>query len=88
MSDMAETQKAVRQSVSIPTGTAKRVRALAKSRKTSANRVLADLIEAGLQSKKAEKERFFLLVKRLTVSRDSAERQRLKEELARMTFGD
>ncbi len=85
---MAETQKAVRQSVSIPTGTAKRVRALAKSRKTSANRVLADLIEAGLQSKKAEKERFFLLVKRLTVSRDSAERQRLKEELARMTFGD
>ncbi len=88
MSDMAETQKAVRRSVSIPTGTAKRVRALAKSRKTSANRVLADLIEAGLQSKKAEKERFFLLVKRLTVSRDSAERQRLKEELARMTFGD
>lgn len=64
------------------------MRALAKSRKTSANRVLADLIEAGLQSKKAEKERFFLLVKRLTVSRDSAERQRLKEELARMTFGD
>ena len=67
---------------------AKRVRALAKTRKTSANRVLVDLIEAGLQSKDAEKERFFLLVNRLTESSSSVERQRLKEELARMTFGD
>ncbi len=85
---MADTERSVRQSVSIPSGMAKRVRALAKTRKTSANRVLVDLIEAGLQSKDAEKERFFLLVKRLTESSSSVERQRLKEELARMTFGD
>ena len=64
------------------------MRALAKSRKTSANRVLVDLIEAGLQSKESEKERFFSLVNRLTESHDAAERQRLKEDLARMTFGD
>ena len=85
---MAGAERSVRQSVSIPTGIAKRVHTLAKSRKTSANRVLVDLIEAGLQSKEAEKERFLSLVKRLTKSRDAAERQRLKEELARMTFGD
>jgi hypothetical protein len=85
---MAETQKAVRQSVSIPTGIARRVRALAKSRKTSANRVLVDLIEVGLQSREAEKDRFFSLVNQLTESRDATERQRLKEELARMTFGE
>jgi hypothetical protein len=85
---MAEAERAIRQSVSIPTRIARRVRALAKSRKTSASRVLVDLIEAGLQSKEAEKERFFSLVNRLTESRDAAERQRLKEELARMTFGD
>ena len=85
---MAGAERSVRQSVSIPTGIARRVRTLAKSRKTSANRVLVDLIEAGLQSKEAEKERFLSLVKRLTQSRDAAERQRLKEELARMTFGD
>src|SRR5260370_9459800 len=72
----------------IPNGIAKGVAALAQARKTSANRVLVDLIEAGLQSKEAEKERFLLLVKRLTESPDSAERERLKEELARMTFGD
>jgi hypothetical protein len=87
-SDMAGAERSVRQSVSIPTGIAKRVRTLAKSRKTSANRVLVDLIEAGLQSKEAEKERFFSLVNRLTEARDAAERQRLRAELARMTFGD
>jgi hypothetical protein len=85
---MAQAEGSVRQSVSIPTGIARRVRALAKSRRTSANRVLVDLIEAGLQAKEAEKERFFSLVNRLTECRDAAERQRLKEELARMTFGD
>ena len=85
---MAEAQRTVRQSVSIPVGVARRVRALAKTRKTSANRVLVDLIEAGLQSKEAEKERFFALASRLAETRDSAERRRLKEELARMTFGD
>ena len=85
---MAETPRTIRQSVSIPAAVAKRVRALAKTRKISANRVLVDLIEAGLQSKEAEKERFFLLATRLTETSNAAERQRLKEELARMTFGD
>jgi hypothetical protein len=84
---MAEAQRTVRQSVSIPVGVARRVRALARARKTSANRVLVDLIEAGLQSKEAEKERFFALASRLAETPESAERQRLKEELARMTFG-
>ena len=84
---MAETDRTIRQSVSIPAGIAKRVRTLAKTRKTSANRVLVDLIETGLQSKEAERERFFLLVSRLTESSDLSERERLKEELARMTFG-
>jgi hypothetical protein len=84
---MAEAEGTVRQSVSIPAGIARRVRTLPRTRKTSANRVLVDLIEAGLQSKEAEKERFFLLVRRLAESSDAAERERLKEELARMTFG-
>ncbi len=88
MKAMAKSQKSVRQSISLPTGIAKHVRAVAKTRKTSANRVLADLIEAGLQSKEAEKERFFALANRLTGSADPAERRRLKEELARMTFGE
>ena len=88
MMAMAQEEKSVRQSVSIPTRLAKRVRALAKRRKTSANRVLVDLIEAGLESKEAEKERFFALANQLTESSDPEEHQRLKKELARITFGE
>lgn len=85
---MADTEKSVRQSVSMPVRTAKRVRALAKTGKTSANRVLVDLIETGLESKEAEKRRFFALANRLTGSTDPRERQKLKKELARITFGE
>jgi len=85
---MANTEKAVRQSVSIPARIAKRVKALAKTEKTSASRVLVDLIETGLASKEAEKERFFSLTTRLTESSDPAEQERLKSELARMTFDE
>jgi hypothetical protein len=85
---MARLEKAVRQSVSLPPRIAKRVLAIAKNRKVSANRVLVDLIEAGIQAKEAEKQQFFALAQRLTESDDAAERQRIKEELARMTFGD
>jgi hypothetical protein len=88
MQGMAETEKAVRQSVSLPGRIAKRVRALAKKQKASANRVLVDLIEAGLESREAEKERFFALANRLSETTDSQERKRLKRELAQMTFGE
>ena len=88
MMTMTREEKSVRQSVSIPTRIAKRIHALAKTRKTSANRILVDLIEAGLESKEAEKVRFFALADQLTDSCNPKERQRLKEELARMTFGE
>lgn len=88
MNRMAKEKKIRRQSVSLPARLARNVDALARSRKTSANRVLVDLIESGLQSKEAEKERFFALANLLTETSDPAERQRIKKELARMTFGE
>ncbi len=72
----------------MPRRVAERVRALAKRQRTSANRVLVELIEAGLDAKEAEKRRFFELADRLTESDDAGERRRLKDELARMTFGE
>ncbi len=54
----------------------------------SASRVLVDLIESGLESKTQEKKRFFALANRLTKARHSGERESLKKELARMTFGE
>jgi hypothetical protein len=85
---MAKVQKLIRQSVSLPPRIARDVRAIARARKTSANRVLVDLIEAGLESKEAEKKQFFELANRLTESLDSRERERIKGQLARMTFGE
>jgi predicted DNA-binding protein len=85
---MAKTKESARQSISLPTRVAKRVKAMAKRRRTSANRVLVDLIEAGLESQETEKKRFFALANRLSETRDASERKRLKEELARMTFGE
>ncbi|HEY0701756.1 MAG TPA: hypothetical protein VGD60_03220 [Candidatus Acidoferrales bacterium] len=85
---MPKSSKLVRQSISIPTHLVKHVRAIAKTRKASANRVLVDLIEAGLEAKTAEKEQFFALAARLTETNDASERQRIKKQLARMTFGD
>jgi EAL domain-containing protein (putative c-di-GMP-specific phosphodiesterase class I) len=85
---MALSEKPVRQSVSIPNQLARKVRTLAKRQRTSANRVLVELIEAGLEAKEAEKRKFFELADRLTTSDDAAENRRLKQELARMTFGE
>ena len=85
---MTTAEKPVRQSVSLPPRLARRVRSLAKSSRTSANRVLVELIESGLDAREQERRRFLDLADRLARSRDPEEQSRLKEELARMTFGD
>lgn len=85
---MAHLEKPTRQSVSLPPRVARRVKALARTKKTSANRVVVDLIEAGLEAKEKEKTLFFDLADRLARSSIPAEQKRLKEDLARMTFGD
>ena len=85
---MSVIEKAVRQSVSLPPNLARRVRSLAKKSRVSANRVLVDLIEAGLDAREQEKKRFFDLADRLARTDDPAEVERIKSELVRMTFGD
>ncbi len=84
---MPAREKPVRQSVTLPARLARRVRSLAKHRRTSASRILADLVEKGLDAGEAEKKRFLDLADRLARSKDPAEQARIKEELARLTFG-
>jgi len=85
---MTTAEKPIRQSVSLPARLARRVRTLAKNRKTSTNRVLVELIETGIESKESEKSRFFELADQLSATSDPTERERIKEILARMTFGE
>jgi len=85
---MPTLEKQVRQSVSLPEGIARRVKSLAKSSRTSANRILVELIESGLEARDQERKRFLELADSLVRTRDPEKQKRLKEELARMTFGD
>lgn len=85
---MASPAKHLIQTVTLTTGVARRVRALARARKASASRVIADLVESGLEAQNAERDRFLQIADRLARSADRAEQKRLKEELARLTFGD
>jgi hypothetical protein len=85
---MSLAEKSVRQSVSLPERVARRVKLLAATSKTSTSRVMVDLIESGLAAQEQEKKRFFALADSLSRAKDPKERKRLKEELARMTFGD
>ena len=80
-------EKSVRQSISLPARVARRVKSLAQTSNMSANRVIVDLVESGLEARERERKRFFELADRLARSRDPEEQQRLKEELARITFG-
>jgi len=85
---MPSTAKPLRQSVTLAAGVARRVRALARVKKASASRVIAELVESGLEAQDAERDRFLRLADRLTRSKDRVEQEQLKEELARFTFGD
>ena len=85
---MSTIHKPVRQSVSLPARVAQRVKSLAKTNNASANRIIVELIESGLEAREQERKRFLDLADRLVQSRDAEEQKRVKEELARMTFGE
>ncbi|MGQ0523677.1 MAG: hypothetical protein ACT4P8_08470 [Betaproteobacteria bacterium] len=86
--EMTVEDRSFRQSVSLPARVARRVKSLAQTTRTSTSRVIADLIESGLDAREQEKKRFLEFADRLARSRDPEEQKRLKEELARMTFGE
>ena len=85
---MSVAGKPVRQSISLPARVARRVKALAKTSSTSANRIIVDLIESGIEAREQERKRFFELADRLADSRDAKDQKPLTEELARLTFGE
>ena len=85
---MSIAERGVRQSVTLPARVARRVKSLAKTSRTSASRIIVELIESGIEARQQERKRFIELADRLARSRDAEEQTRLKEELAVMTFGE
>jgi hypothetical protein len=84
---MKVAEKAVRQSVTLPSKLAKQVGSMAKSRKLSKNRLLLELIENGIEAEKRKQQQFFDLADRFRNERDPETANRLGDELGRMVFG-
>ena len=80
--------RAVRQSVSLPANVAAQVRGLAKARRLSANRMLVELIENGMEAEKRKHQEFFDLAERFRSATDPDEVKRLGDRMGRMVFGD
>jgi hypothetical protein len=83
---MGAARRNVRQSVSLPEKMAAQVRSLAKTRRVSANRMLVELIENGIDSEKRKQREFFELAERFRRATDPKEVKRLGDQLGRMVF--
>jgi hypothetical protein len=77
----------VRQSVTLPSHVATQVRGLAKTRRLSANRMLLELIENGIEAEKHKQKEFFDLAERFRAATDPEEVRRLGDKMGRMVFG-
>ena len=84
---MPTKEKTVRQSVTLPAKVASQVRAMARRRKLSTSRMLVELLEEGLESRKAREKAFFELAERFREAQDPDEAARLGDELGKMVFG-
>jgi hypothetical protein len=83
---LAETE-AIRRSISLSVEMAKKVDAIAERRHVSGNRAIVDLLSDGIIAYEQRRTAFIELTDRFHKSKNPAETQRLRRELARMTFG-
>jgi hypothetical protein len=60
---------------------------MAKARKLSANRMLVELIENGMEAERLRQREFFNLAERFRRATDPEDVRRLGDEMGRMVFG-
>ena len=78
----------IRRSISLPAELAEKIDAIAASRHVSGNRAIIDLLTDAILVYQRRRTAFLELADRFQKSKDPAETERLREELARMTFGN
>jgi hypothetical protein len=83
---MATKEKTVRQSVTMPAKVAAQVRTIAKRRRLSASRMVVELLEEGIESRKQKENAFFELAERFRAAADPDEVSRLGDQLGKMMF--
>jgi predicted transcriptional regulator len=79
--------EAIRRSISLPAELAERLDSIAAARHVSANRVIVDLLSDAITAYEQRRTIFLDLADRFQKSTDPAETERLRDELANMTFG-
>jgi hypothetical protein len=84
---MRTESKHVRQNVSLPSKVAAQVRRLARARRLSANRMIVELIENGIDAEKRRQQDFLDLAERFRAASDPQEIQRLGDQIGRIVFG-
>jgi hypothetical protein len=72
----------------LPSNVATQVRTLAKTRGLSANRMLVEPIENGIEAEKRKQQEFFDLADPFRAAADPEEVGRLGDRMGRMIFGD
>jgi len=77
-----------RQSIALPPSVAEHVRRIAVAKRLSANQVLVDLVETGIQARDKEKARFMALAEELASCKNARRQSEIKRELAILTFGE
>ncbi len=80
--------KQVRRSVTLPQQVDRQIEAIARHRRLSGNRVLVELVELGLESRKQKEKDFFELADRFRNSQNPEEVKQLGNELGRFIFGE
>lgn len=85
---MGSVNKPVRLSVTLPSKVAVQVRRMARNRRLSANRMLVELIENGIEAENQKQREFFELAERFRDATDPGEVKRLGDKLGRLVFGD
>ena len=78
---------AIRRSISLPAEMAEKLDSIAGARHVSANRAIIDLLADAITAYEQRRAIFLELADRFQKSTDPAETERLRDELANMTFG-
>ncbi|HLJ15532.1 MAG TPA: hypothetical protein VKV15_13615 [Bryobacteraceae bacterium] len=78
----------MRQSVSLPANIAVQLRTMARTHRLSANRMLVELIENGIEAQKQKQKEFLDVAERFRSASDPEEVKRLGDQTGRMVFGN
>lgn len=80
-------QEVIRRSVSLPAEMAQKIDSIATSRHVTGNRAIVDLLADAISMYEQRRTAFLELADRFQKSTDPTQIDRLRDELARMTFG-